>query len=490
MDPQNLKIIQKMRSYNRPTAGQFNLVAVGLVLALAAFLFSTKFVACWELTALPGVVPPVCSFQPKPTDIHQSKTPGLATAFTSTPGIPQAQLPSPWDGASRVTILVIGLDYRDWVAGQGAPRSDTMMLLTFDPLSKTAALLSIPRDLWVNIPGLGYSRINSAYAYGEGYKLPGGGPGLAMRTVEDFLGIPIQYYVQLDFQSFEKLVDTIGGIDVNIPAEIVVDPLGPGNTVTLQPGLQHLNGAVALGYARNRHTENGDVDRAGRQQQVALAIRAKVLAPENFLKWMAEAPALYSELSAGVKTNLSLNDALELAMAVKDVPFNSIQTKVIDFTMEQERIIHINGQEADILQPYPDKIRELVDQIFGSGSMQPLAAGSDEQLMQADEASVLVVNASDVNGIASKTAEYLKSLGVSTVSFGDTSQYPDKYRYPPLPGRTMIIVHAGKLYTMKYLEMLFNLDSNNQLLISFNPDAAADITVAVGTDWAHHNPMP
>jgi polyisoprenyl-teichoic acid--peptidoglycan teichoic acid transferase len=73
----------------------------------------------------------------------------------------------PWDGASRVTALVMGLDYRDWEAGEGAPRTDTMILLTIDPLSKTAGMLNIPRDLWVNIPGFDYDRINTAYRLGR-----------------------------------------------------------------------------------------------------------------------------------------------------------------------------------------------------------------------------------------------------------------------------------------------------------------------------------
>ncbi len=101
-----------------------------------------------------------------------------------------------------MTIMLVGLDYRDWLANQGPSRSDTMILLTIDPVSKTAGMLSIPRDMWVDIPGFGYSKINNAYAWGELYKLPGGGPGLAMKTVENFLGIPIQYYAQVDFSAF------------------------------------------------------------------------------------------------------------------------------------------------------------------------------------------------------------------------------------------------------------------------------------------------
>ena len=111
---------------------------------------------------------------------------------------------------------------------EGPPRSDTMILFTIDPITKTAGMLSIPRDLWVNIPGFGYSRINTAYPSGEGTKLPGGGAGLAMKTVEQLLGVPVHYYAQIDFNTFVELVDRLGCITV-IPEEtLILDPVGSG----------------------------------------------------------------------------------------------------------------------------------------------------------------------------------------------------------------------------------------------------------------------
>ncbi len=108
------------------------------------------------------------------------------------------------------------------------PRSDTMILLTIDPLTKTAGMLSIPRDMWVNVPGFGYSRINMAYANGEGSKLPGGGPELAKKTVEQFIGVPIQYYAQIDFSTFASFIDEIGGIEIYNDENLRLDPLGTG----------------------------------------------------------------------------------------------------------------------------------------------------------------------------------------------------------------------------------------------------------------------
>ena len=128
-----------------------------------------------------------------------------------------------------------------------------MMLLTLDPISKTAGMLSVPRDMWVNIPKVNtYGKINQAYYFGELYKLPGGGPGLAVDTVRSFLGVPINYYAQIDFQAFEKFIDQIGGIDVTVDKELKVDPLGrnpdgSSNTIYLKPGKNHLDGPGSPG---------------------------------------------------------------------------------------------------------------------------------------------------------------------------------------------------------------------------------------------------
>jgi LCP family protein required for cell wall assembly len=488
MVEKKIDYLNKIRALKRPTIGQSIWMGVGLVIAIALYIFLSNFVACWRLTALAGIPPSSCPGQTPGPVTNPEGTP-VAAATTAVPSIsaPQGELPLAWDGASRVTILFIGLDYRDWVTDQSAPRSDTMILLTIDPLTKTGGMLSIPRDMWVNIPGFGYNRINGAYAFGAGYSLPGGGPGLAMKTVENFLGIPINYYARVDFQTFEKMVDTIGGIDINVPAEIVIDPLGPHNTTTLQPGWNHLTGPLALAYARARDesqgVSGGDVERAQNQQKVILAIRDKVLAAGNFLNLMAQAPTLYIELSGGIDTNLSLNDAMRLAVFAKDISLENIQNEVIDYTMMQDGMVTLNGVKSAILRPYPDKIRELVDKVFGSGTMQPMAVGTIEEKMKAEAARVVVINGSGVEGMAARTSDYLKTQGMNVSGFGNTSDYPDLY-FSPFPYQTIIIVHAGKPYAMQYLLSLIQYNSSSQIKVDFNPDAPEDIIMALGSDWS------
>lgn len=468
-------------------------MGAGLVLAIGLWVFLSGFVSCWRVTSLPGIPLPTCSNSgPAPVATNASGTP-VSPATTPSLSAPEVQLPPPWDGASRVTIMVVGLDYGDWSTDREGPsRTDTMMLLTIDPVSKTAGMLSIPRDMWVDIPGFGYSKINNAYAFGEMYKLPGGGKGLAIKTVENFLGIPIQYFAQVDFKAFARMIDDIGGICLDVPVKVNVGVLDENGTTTVDAGHQCLSGKVALGYARARDVEQGvlmgDVERSQNQQRVILAIRDKVLS--NLPALVTQAVPLYNELSSGVHTDLSLDDILRLAMLAKDIPPDSIKPGVINYTMMQDAKYDLNGQTLAVLRPFPDKIRELVDQVFGGGSRQPIASGDPAQLMQQEAARVLVINASGVDGIGQKTYDYLKSQGMNVMGPGNTGEYPDKYYFPPLPARTMLIVHAGKPYAVKYLMDLMKFDSANQLLVDFDPAAPADITLAIGADWANSNPIP
>src|ERR1700752_721217 len=152
----------------RPTIGQIIFWGITIAMAVGSFLFVRDLVTCWKITPLPGTTPSTCgtvsgSGLTGPT-INEQGTP-LAPVVDLTPAvsIPESNLPPAWDGASRITVLLIGLDYRDYIANEGPPRSDTMLLLTIDPLTKTGGMLLIPRDMWVNIPGFGYGKINMAY---------------------------------------------------------------------------------------------------------------------------------------------------------------------------------------------------------------------------------------------------------------------------------------------------------------------------------------
>ena len=305
---------------------------IALILSVGLFFFVRHMTACWQLTALPGSPPDFCTGEPE-------NLPGLPDLNAE--GMPDVDIPpeieSPtvemprWDGGSRVNIVFFGLRGGD-ISGEGCPAcTDTIILLTVDPISKTAGMLSIPRDMWVNIPGFGYSRINTAWTVGEATRLPSGGPGLAMETVSQFIGVPVHYYVQVDFDTFISFIDLINGIDVYIDEEITLELTGGGRDHIDLPccGTQHMNGKRALAYARCRKESQGcsggDVGRAERQQKVIMAIRDKVLDPKQFPMLLAQAPQIYDTFSAGVHTNMSLEDAMKLAVLAEDIPIESIK---------------------------------------------------------------------------------------------------------------------------------------------------------------------
>jgi LCP family protein required for cell wall assembly len=387
----------------------------------------------------------------------------------------------PWDGASRVTVLIMGLDYRDWQQGEGPPRTDTMILMTIDPLTRTAGMLSIPRDMWVSIPGgFDYGRINTAYQLGEAFKLPGGGPGLAMATVEQLLGVPIDYYAQIDFSAFVRFIDEIEGIKIDVPEKIVIDPLGDDNMKTLKPGRQVLPGELALAYARARKTEGGDFDRAQRQQQVVLGIRNRILDLNMLPTLIAKSGILYNELSAGVHTNLSLEEAIKLAWLASQIPEDKIKKGVISPPKQVLLVTMPDGQQ--VLKPITDQIRLLRDEIITSnGPASPVAANMDPtELMTAEAAKVAVLNGTYTAGLAASTSDYLKSLGVNVVN-ADNAQQITSY--------TEITFYTGKPYTVKYLVELMKIDKI-RIHHFYDPASPVDVMVSLGQDWANSNPTP
>ena len=349
---------------------------------------------------------------------------------------------APWDGAGRVTVLLLGLDYRDWEAGEKYSRSDTMILLTLDTLTKTAGILSVPRDMWVAIPGFKHGKINTAYYLGEAYKLPGGGPALAVKTVESFLGIPINYYAQVDFDSFVRFVDEIGGVKITIPKKISVDLLGAGPKTkkTLNPGEQVLPGQYALAYARNRYTEGGDFDRAGRQQQVIMGIRNRILEFDLLPNLIAKAPSLYQELSSGIRTNLTLDELIRLALLAKSIPDEKIQQGVLG----KEYVLFAESPDKlSILIPLPDKIHLLRDQIFAAtGGLGPGTPGQSVDQMKAENPRLAVFNGSTDGSLLDKTSKWLATQGASVIQ----TEIADQVSL-----YTTVTDYTGNPFTIKYL---------------------------------------
>ncbi len=453
------------------------------VAVLTAFFVVRKLTLCWTLTALPGIPPAECSLQYQPSsDLPAIPDPAVSNETAGEISPLELEMPE-WDGASRINIAFFGL--RGEAEDGCSTCTDTIMVLTVDPVTMTAGMLSIPRDMWVNIPGAGYGRINTAWAIGENTKLPGGGPQLAMQTVSQFIGVPIHYYVQVDFGTFVSFINLIGGIDVYVEERMVLDPEGEGTDhFVLKPGdYRHLTGKRALAYARCRHESQGcsggDVGRAKRQQQVILAIRDKVLEPETFTSLISQAPQLYAEFSSGVRTNLPLEDALRMAALAKDIHVDDIRQGVIDTTMAIPTDTTINGVPANVLRPVPDLIRILRDEIFiPGGPLSPMAQGDAATLMQSEEVKIRIINNTYAADLEQRTAALLNAQGMQVVEFGAPTG---------TASRTKVILYTSKLYGLRYLKELFGLESP-QIVIQPDPASTVDIEVRLGEDWVGRVP--
>lgn len=471
----------KLPKFSFSLVGKILFWGITLGLAVAAFFYARDFTACWTLTKLPGMTPASCGESGAVTQFNPEGTPMAATEEAVVPAppvsAPELELPPAWDGASRINMLFIGLDYREWQENEGPPRSDTMILFTIDPLTKTAGMLSIPRDLWVNIPGFGYSRINTAYPSGEGAQLPGGGAGLAMKTVEQLLGVPVHYYAQIDFNTFVDLINMLGCITVVPEETLILDPVGsgPDHVKITAGGERELCGWKVLAYARTRKTEGGDTDRSRRQQQVVFALQEKIFDPETFPSLVSKAPEMYYQLQNGIYTNMSFEDALKLVILGKDIKPENIETGIIDTSMVTFENTVLGGQAASVMKPMADKIRVLRDEIFtSSGPLSPIARGDAVSLMRAEEARVRITDGTFTTGLDQRAGVFFQSQGMNVTEVGPADA---------VYGTTTVVVYGPKLYTLRYLQSTFGISSNQ---IKFNPDPAStvDIEIRLGSDLA------
>ncbi|HEX9331693.1 MAG TPA: LCP family protein [Anaerolineales bacterium] len=459
--------------------------SVVLATAVGLFVFVRAFTTCWRLTSLPGIPPASCAGEavnPLETLVIRNNQNTPAPTLTPEPEtLEDVEYPT-WEGGSRINILFVGLRGGDPTEGDCPFCTDTLILLTVDPTTKTAGMLSIPRDMWVNIPGFGYSRINTAWTLGRGSKLPGGGPALTMKTVSHFIGVPVDYYVQVDFDTFVDIIDLIGGVDVYNEETILLDPMEHGEDFPKVKitccGMRHLNGRIALAYSRCRHVEqgckDGDIGRAKRQQKVIFGIRDKALSPKNFPKLVGEAPKLYGTFSAGIHTNMSLEDAIKLAVMVRDIPQDHIKNAVIDNSMLVLDSVVLGGQKASIVKPIPDKIRVLRDEIFtSSGPISPMAQDDLTSLMQADRARIRVLNGTSTAQLDRRTLDYLLHQGMLVTESGNTKP----------SSRTVIVLYSPKLYALKFLLDIFGITTSPQILIKPDSSQTVDIEIRLGKDW-------
>jgi LCP family protein required for cell wall assembly len=364
--------------------------------------------------------------------------------------------PAPaWTGTERLNVLLLGIDSRAETSTTVATKNtDTMIVLSLDPVNKTAAMLSIPRDVYIDRPGVFQNKINAAYAVG--------GYDLTRRVVEDLLGIRLNAYALVDFDAFTKIVDAVGGvvIDVRRPVrdESYPTPDYGVERVNITAGPQLMDGSTALRFARSRH-DTDDYGRAQRQQLVLSALRTH-LSDGDFLRGL---PTLVDRVGSAVQTNFDPANVLPLAQFGSGITGTSIRSEVLypcgGAFPHCELQAQSGGSRGFILIPDRAKIRDLAAALF-----------YDPQV-KSEGATVEVRSAGARNGLAQTIADRLtdRAFTVSTVTNGAT-------------GRSAVLVkNSAKRYTATALAL--QLGGLPVDTLPASETTGADIVVRVGTDF-------
>lgn len=407
---------------------------------------------------------------------------------------------TPVPTSKRVTVLLLGVDQRP---DDPEPLlTDTMIVLTIDPATRRVGMISLPRDLFVPIADVDYSgKINTAFAIGQNIHYPGGGGALAKKTVSEFIGYPIDYYITMNFNGFIQAVDAIGGIDV-IVSKTIHDVEYPTidygvETFHLNAGPQHLDGETALKFVRTRHGDS-DLQRAQRQQQALLAIKEKLI--EDKLLTPVRLLELFRVVSKSVTDDIPTTQLPGLLALASQVQLDKIDQLVID---ERHGTVNPESKYGWILVPNRDKIRPAVDKVFNGRAVRTAAeikalaeqqarleaaqarqqassdyqaqAASQRKQLQTEGARVALVNGTGDSNLTTLAADWLKRQGYVVVS-AETADRSDYQRSELVTYRTKPVASAG-------LARMFAIPDDSVRAENVPPNSQVDLRLTIGRDF-------
>lgn len=383
------------------------------------------------------------------------------------------------EGAGRINVLLLG---RGGGNHDGPDLTDTMMLASIDPINHTSTLISIPRDLWVDVAGSGAMKINATWETGEfkylGKIAPGSTDPLAIeagfnsvdQVVESVIGVPINYNLLVDFDAFEQAVNTVGGVTINVPTELY-DPTmawqNHNNPILAEPGLQSFGGDQALNYVRSRETTS-DFARSMRQRSVLMALKAKVDTLGTLSNPMKLA-GLMSAFGNNVATDLSLSDAGRLYGIVKSINDSSVTS--VGFADAPNHYV-TTGMMGNQSIDYPTA------GLFNYSDIQAFVRSQlpDGYILK-ENAKIMIYNGTMTPGLATLKANELKSYGYNVVGVANA------------PGndwtQTVLVdlSHGKDKYTANYLQQHFSTTAETKLPAnsSISP-SGADFVIILGSD--------
>ncbi|AOT72775.1 LCP family protein [Geosporobacter ferrireducens] len=356
-----------------------------------------------------------------------------------------------------VNVLILGVDAKDVKNSQGA-RSDTIMLATFDPKSKKVNVISIPRDTRVVIRGQkGMDKINHAHAYG--------GPDLAIKAVKDLLEVPIHYYVRVDYKALGKIVDDLGGVEVDVPMNMKYsDPTAdPPLKIDLKKGVQVLNGDKAMQFVRFRKGyADQDLGRIKAQQTFMRALADKLLEPQTIIKL----PKIAKTFSTYVATDMPVSTITAYALKANGVSMDNIEMLTIPGAPKM-----VSGVSYYI--PDTNKIKTIMTDLFQNTleNTQPVNKVEDLSEFKSD-VTIEVLNGSGISGVATDVSNKLKAEGYNIVNVDTIKGI--KY------SQTHIYDRKNKMAEAKKIAKILDIkDVEKDIYLQ----AEADITIIVGSDY-------
>jgi len=454
---------------------RYNVLALDLVNCVFS---DTGDATCEEATPTPGPGESPAASQPGDASPDAS-IPEPSPVSTDAVGTIAPTLP-PWDGKGRLNVLLVGSDQRP---GDSSFNTDTLIVVSVDPVTRQVAMFQVPRDT-VDVPvpanarrvwgSLYAGKINSWFTQNRNRTdmWPGStqnarGFAALKAILGELYGIDIQYYVEVNFSGFTKVVDTLGGLQVNvqIPVAESTYPFGGGLTrVYIPAGPQHMDGTEALIYARSRHrAAGGDFDRGRRQQRVLISLRDQM----NAQAIVANLPALIDALKTSVKTDIQTGDLAKLLALADSVDTKNIRSYV--FSPPYFATEYLSSPRGYIITANVPRIRAAVKDAF---TIDPALTDLRDRL-SAEGAQVWVVNGSGRNGLATSVADYLDyyGLGASAPNKAAATQ-----------AKTTIVVYNGAdadvAGSVAYLEDLFGVKSTD----ATDPSMPANIVVTLGRD--------
>jgi LCP family protein required for cell wall assembly len=346
-------------------------------------------------------------------------------------------------------LLLLGSDAR---LDEEAARADTIIVARIDPAERRVWMISIPRDTRVDIPGNGVSKVNAATAIG--------GPSLMIDTAEEYLGLPIHHYMEIDFSGFQGIVDAMGGIYIDVDVEID-DPKAashsPGRRASyIAPGYQLLDGEHALTYVRSRDFPDSDFTRMRHQQNFFKALAQQSVSWGNLLKL----PKMASEFSKFVVTDMGISQVLDLAQSLKGMDTGSIQTATLPGEWRSPYVV------AD------EEMKEyLVSQMLAGGSIEETSVPEAERAHE--DISVSVRNGAGISGIAGQAAARLQASGFQVGDVGNANQF--------VYDETLVVYQDDEAAAQAVASVL----PLGRLVPSRGMYAfTTDVLVVVGKDWA------